>query len=353
MEAEFIKKFFVDKQEETLDRIKESKFPIIMWGCGDVARNLMKILSENNIYIDGIAVDVNLKMNELGDIEIHDFEYYCSKYEKFNIIIGHSHYELEDQIRRRYNNIQEVFTLSSVINIVPIELEYIKENIKEIYKAYSILEDEKSKEYFIQYINARLNNDYRLIQCDSYNEKFNNEIFDINNEDYLDLGAYTGDTIYKYLEATNGKYKNIYAIEPSKKSYEVLCNSFSTYPNMYFYNIGTWNERTKLYFEGEKAATYISKKQNGIEVPVDRLDSIIHDKEVSFIKINFRFGVVETLEGGKRILRENKPKLAINISLDKELFFKVPCILKRINPEYKIYMRFEARQLSRFILYAK
>lgn len=353
MESELVKEIFENQSKESLDILKESTLPLIMWGCGDVARNLMKVLSSNNIYLDGIAVDVDLKMNELGNVEIHDFEYYCNKYERFNIIIGHSHYELEDQIRLKYDNIQEVFALSSAVNIVPIDLKYVRENIEEINKAYSILEDEESKKYFNQYINARINNDYRLIQFATYYEKFNNEIFDIDDENYLDLGAYTGDTIYKYLEATKSKYKNIYAIEPSKESYDILCNNFNTYPNIHFYNIGTWNEKTKLYFEGEKAATYISRNKNGAEISVDRLDRIISDKEISFIKINFRFGVIETLEGGEEILKKYKPKLAINVSLDKELFFKVPLILKKINPEYKIFVRFEARQLSRFTLYAK
>lgn len=348
-----INKFFEEPHKETLDVLKASTMPLIMWGCGDVARNVLKVLDANNITVEGIAVDTNVKMNELGSVKIHDFEYYCEKYEKFNVLIGHSHYELEEQLKETYSNIQEVFAISSSVDIVPISLEYVKENIAEIEKAYSLLADEESKKYFIQYVNARINNDYRLIKSETYLEKFYNEIYPIHDEYYLDLGAYTGDTIEKYLEATEGTYKKIYAIEPSEDSYKVLCNNFKDYPNIEFYNIGTWNEKTKLYFEGEKAATYISKESHGTEVCVDKLDDIISDKEVSFMKINFRFGVAETLEGAKKILQEQKPKVFVNVSLDKEMFFKVPCILKEINPEYKIYMRFEARQLSRFSLYAK
>lgn len=42
------------------------------------------------------------------------------------------------------------------------------------------------------------------------------------NETYVDLGAYNGDTVDEFLHYTNGKYKFITALEPNAKNYSKL-----------------------------------------------------------------------------------------------------------------------------------
>ena len=70
------------------------------------------------------------------------------------------------------------------------------------------------------------------------------------------------------------------------------------------------------------------------------------------IKINFLNGVGETLQGAERILREQKPKLAITVGFDEWGVMKIPRIIKRINSDYKIYLRYETPMPARLILFA-
>lgn len=38
----------------------------------------------------------------------------------------------------------------------------------------------------------------------------------------MDVGAYNGDTIVRFIEVTNQKYTSIIGIEPDKKSFETM-----------------------------------------------------------------------------------------------------------------------------------
>ena len=51
---------------------------------------------------------------------------------------------------------------------------------------------------------------------------FNEYLKLTENESFLDIGAYRGDTVEQFLSFTNGKYSNILAVEPDEKSFKKL-----------------------------------------------------------------------------------------------------------------------------------
>ena len=61
---------------------------------------------------------------------------------------------------------------------------------------------------------------------------------------------------------------------------------------------------------------------------------------------------MESLEGAENILREQKPKLAITVGFDEWGIIKIPQIIKKINSDYKIYLRYGAPMPARLILFA-
>jgi hypothetical protein len=51
---------------------------------------------------------------------------------------------------------------------------------------------------------------------------------------------------------------------------------------------------------------------------------------------------LDALKGAERLIKKNKPKLAISIYHKPEDFFEIPLLLKRFVPEYKIYIKHHA-----------
>ncbi len=61
---------------------------------------------------------------------------------------------------------------------------------------------------------------------------------------------------------------------------------------------------------------------------------------------------LEALKGSERIIREQKPKLAISIYHKAEDFVDIPAWLLALAPEYKLYYRHYSLYKYETILYA-
>lgn len=98
---------------------------------------------------------------------------------------------------------------------------FLLKNIDDIVKAGNLFKDELSLKAFDCclnfYIFGKL---FYLFDCESQkDEVFENILKLKNNESYLDLGAYRGDTIEEFLKYSNGNYSHITALEPDKKTF--------------------------------------------------------------------------------------------------------------------------------------
>jgi hypothetical protein len=61
----------------------------------------------------------------------------------------------------------------------------------------------------------------------------------------------------------------------------------------------------------------------------------------------------EAIMGAANILVCQEPKLAITIFMKPNSLIEIPKLIKKINPNYKIYLRCEESFFARVILYAK
>lgn len=129
---------------------------------------------------------------------------------------------------------------------------------------------------------------------------------------------------------------------------------------------GLWSENTSLNFEAlGNGSSHFSQysslgdmasclREEGMQVEQVRavsLDSYI-EEAVSFIKLDVEGAELETLKGAKNILLRNKPKLAICIYHKKEDLYEIPYYLKRLVPEYKLYIRHYSNFAHETVLYA-
>ena len=204
---EYIQNNEIDKDEEQIKALLASSLKNVVWGCGDVAQNVIRYLRKNAIRTDYIYTNIRVinEKHELDDIpRIFDLS---DMHEKFNLIIGHSRYEMADQIKDQYHNIDEIFMFSN-----PFEShdrvtskDFFDKNENRFTEVCDILEDEISRRNLISYINSRINHDvYAIDNVD--NNYFDNSIFRVNeDESYVDVGAYDGDTIRLFLNECNNK----------------------------------------------------------------------------------------------------------------------------------------------------
>ncbi len=351
------------KEEQKIDVIKElsdnDELPLILWGAGQVAEKVKKYIEKFGIIITAVWVDGVIKNSTFDMIPVLSLQEIKERYSKFNVILGHSKYNLGEELAKRERQINKIYYLTSVAygQYDNFDYKFIKENINKYYETCELLDDDLSQKAMIAYLNSRINNNINYIKEYAAQEQtyFNNDIYHINDKEiYLDIGAFNGDSIRLFLDSCRGKYNKIYAFEAENKNFMELKSYVknSHIKNIYLYNIGVWKEKGFLNFQkdGQESGVSLLKEDN--EICVDALDNILSKEPITLIKINFSLGLLEALIGAKNILQKNKPKLAIVIGYDEWLLITIPQYIKHLVPEYRVYLRYNRCMPACLTLYA-
>lgn len=73
---------------------------------------------------------------------------------------------------------------------------------------------------------------------------------------------------------------------------------------------------------------------------------------ISFIKMDIEGAELNALQGGGNVLQRWYPKLAICLYHRLQDFWQIPTYVKKIVPDYKLYIRHHQEDLGGTVLYA-
>lgn len=217
--------------------------------------------------------------------------------------------------------------------------EFLKLHLNEIEKAYTLLADEQSKKVFENIIRFQITGKLNYcFECESDKAEAY-KIFDLSdNESFLDLGAYRGDTIDEFLHYVNN-YEKIVAVEPDKRTYKKLENHCENIENCITLNNAIWNENCTLHFDGNKGRG-ASAKDTGVEISAISVDWLTEKYgEFTYINIDVEGAEKEMLEGAEKSLKQHKSKLCMAAYHRSQDIFALVNQINEINSEYKIYLR--------------
>ena len=375
--SSFVDIFFGDYK----DLLPKSK--LIIFGAGSFSKELYLTLKEHNINVDLICDSNNNKIGTyIFDKKVVPVNE-ALKYKNAVFIVGSVKYA--DQILQflQENNIKNIvqfdspkrlilamyvmigtYVVAKETKIFNVKEEFLKKE-NDILKAYEILEDNDSKELFIDKMALLLSNiNFHLfenfIQKHSLPYKefgafglegttedyyyFNNDIIKLGNDEiYVDIGAYDGDTVLEFVKSTNNLYNKIFAFEPDKLCYERLIKNTKNIKNLYCYNMGVWDKTTTLSFqpsnEGIHDQAAIIQENGTVTIDVVSIDEFLKEK-TTFLKMDPGGNVIpKILIGAKNHIKKYNPKISAGVYHSIYSLFEIPLILKSIEPKYKIYLR--------------
>lgn len=221
-------------------------------------------------------------------------------------------------------------------------------NKKLLNEVISMFDDQLSKRIFYHQIKYRLTYDRKYARpYNMWNQYFPKDIVKLgDNEVFVDCGAYVGDTVKQFLKKTGGKYQKVICFEPDFSNYRKLNKLADRYVNIITYRKGTYSSSGKMYFNSLGSSSSdianvecVGEGQMGEEVEVVALDDISECCDVSFLKMDIEGAEWETLKGADRIIRKNKPILAICIYHSDEDMIRIPKLIKEKYPWYRLYVR--------------
>ena len=335
------------------------KRPLVLYGAGKYGRQALENIRK---YFPHLMVKYFIDDNRVrnsGDIqgiEIKSLEEVLRELGKDFCILITNYYvpEVLEKIERNHFDLSNVF-FSSGIMIEDINPLYLNQNLRNLQKAYTMLDDYKSKMIFREMVEARFTKKIDVLSrtCESIQYFPGQEVFCVGDDEvFVDAGAFDGDTIKQFQEITGGKFKYIYAFEPDSMNCQKL-REHKYNGNVSLYQAGLYDRTGTVCFSGNQGGSSKIEVGGGEEVDVYRFDELdLPEKGITFVKMDIEGSERKALEGMRQAIREHKPKLAICMYHKFEDLWELPLYIKELVAEYKLYIRNYTTYLDEVVLYA-
>lgn len=184
------------------------------------------------------------------------------------------------------------------------------------------------------------------------------DIFPNNKDDiFVDIGAYTGDSILKYVDTYGTDYKKIYAYEITERSCEIMRGNLTNLHDVEIRHKGVAEKAGEMVMNSsvtDLSANRLSEKSSqnqGERVEVVTLDEDLPDG-FTFLKMDIEGAEYNALRGAEKTIRRCRPKLAICVYHGYDDIWRIPALIESIDPNYEFYLRHNGGNLipTEFVL---
>ena len=168
----------------------------------------------------------------------------------------------------------------------------------------------------------------------------------IENKDFLDIGAFCGDTCLAFL---NYNPHRIYAYEPVKNTYDLLLKTTQRDNNnkiipinkgvgekvdsaTIYADVLSPDCSSLVYGQGTRNSAHNVVEE---QIEIATIDEECKDKKVGLIKMDIEGFEYYAIKGGLSTIQRDKPILLISIYHTAKDFFEIPPMIKAICPDYK------------------
>lgn len=324
------------------EKLKKTKKPILLYGMGDGAEKIGKELRRRDIPVAGIfASEGFTRGQEFMGYPVTDYRTARERYGPMVVLVcfGTHRPEVMAQIERLAAE-QELYAPDvPVAGKTLFTREYAAAHRTELEQVYRLLADEPSRKVLENVMAYKLSGRIdRLRACESDPaEAWENILCPGCEEHYMDLGAYTGDTIEEFIRYA-GAWRRITALEPDPVTFAKLERNTAGLHDCILYRLGAYSRYAQLPFAGG-AGRGSHLAAGGTMTDLDSVDNILCGQAVSLIKMDVEGMEAEAIAGMAKTLRRHRPKLLISAYHRSEDLWRLPLEILAIQPEYKVYLR--------------
>jgi len=210
--------------------------------------------------------------------------------------------------------------------------------------ARALFSDEKSHQVFDTILKRVLGGDANIDLmpsiCDSL-QYFAQDVVKVSEDEcYVDIGAYDGDTIGYFINAVKGRFESIHAFELDPINFRQLetnVRNMHGSDRIKIFNFGIWDHECDINFSVGKSQSTVGV--GACSAHVVPLDSILAGQRVSFIKMDIEGAEPNALRGGEAVISTQKPKLAVCVYHHVSHLWEIPIYISKILPKHKLFLR--------------
>lgn len=218
--------------------------------------------------------------------------------------------------------------------------EAILTELEKLGEVYDLLGDNLSKRTFEHVLKYRFSGEAKyLTEVLRENQYYQSDIFSFSDEEVMiDGGAAQGDSALEFIKFRNKKYRKIYSFEANENYCRGMKYCLKN-ENVQIINKGLYDKNTILFWHESGHGSRFSEEINSdCQLEVVSLDDTVKEK-VTFIKMDIEGAEQKAILGAKDIIQRDKPKLAICVYHKENDLWDIPLLIKKLVPEYKIYIR--------------
>ncbi len=332
-------------EKSVWESLKEEDIPIVLYGTGNGAEKIIKKLREYNIPLATVFSSDGFSKNKLFcGYKVEGLSEIQKKHNRFIMLLGFAagNEELISYVKEIGDKAEKF-----LVPEVPVfgedvfTRELYNEKKDEIEELYGMLADEQSRKVLRNLLEYKLSGkpEY-LYEIETDRKEIFENIFSLSEEEtFLDLGAFCGDTVEEFLEASGGKYKKIIALEPAPKNFERLTffKEERELQNIELINAAVAEKEGQAFFSEKGGRNPFLLDEGKYPVKIISVDSL--NCSPSFIKIDVEGKEKETIMGAINTIKTYTPKIAMSLYHKNLDFLELPKLLKSIEPRYRLYLR--------------
>lgn len=327
--------------------LRDTDMPIFMYGMGLGAEKILKVFEQYGIACAGFfASDGFVRGHYFKDHLVHSLSEIEERVPEFVVVLAFA--AGYDEL---YNRIMDISKRHIVIAPdVPVAGEglftysYFLEHKTEFDSVYDRLADQKSRDVFENIINFKISGRPEYLDlCTTPRAELYDEIIPLSDDDvFVDLGAYNGDTALEFANACEKagvEYKSIYAFEPNAKNYRKLNTNTEGLRDITTFNACAWNEDGELRFTKGEGRMSREDKKGEVVIESRAIDNAVAE-QATIIKLDVEGSEKEAIEGASRQISGGASIICALYHRNEDMF-AIPLQLLELNPNLKLYVRHE------------
>lgn len=361
--AEDFRKATLDHYAHSL-KILQTTHRAVIFGTQRLGELVLEGLQSTGINVEVFIDNATPKHNsQINGIPVHPLSALLDHDVPIVIATTRFSHSIACQLKRAgFKHIlpYSVMSLVDAINY-PDEIPYIgiqqdlANHAMEYLELFLTLSDSKSRLVLDGLLNYRMDYDTRF--AESVSDECNRQYFDAelvtfsDDDVFIDLGGYDGDTVEKFIQFSNTSYSKIYLFEPDENLLNLAINRLRDQKCIEFIHAGAYSKDGELKFSASGRTNGTISATGEIAIPVRKIDSVVNERP-TLIKMDIEGAEEQALLGGKNLLQTTKPLLAIAAYHFASDLWRLVHVVREINPSYKFYLRHYSETGLESVIYA-
>lgn len=328
-------------QSDLWQALKAATKPIVLYGMGKGADKILRVLAQKQIPVSGVfASDGFVRQKQFHGFAMESFADIRSRLGDCIVLLcfGSARPEVIANVKKIAAVCELYAPEVPVIGDGLFDAEYYTQNCDRLQKISDRLADALSRKTFTDIVRFKLSGKPDcLYDCETTADEPYVSFLSLQQEHYLDLGAYNGDTVLDFVHRCPG-YSSVTAVEPDCKTFQKLVRNTQSLPRIECQNLCISDYTGKGHF-GMRSGRGSGVCDCGTETDFITVDALMQNRPVTLIKMDVEGQELAALSGAETVIRTQKPKLIVSCYHRTEDLFSLPEKVLSLRPDYKVYMR--------------